>query len=383
MQTLPTFSIETTEAGNFQSPVDITDEAIALGEVLKTSYDGENPFEIENTGGNFEVLFEPGNNNFIDVSGEKFELINFHFHLESEHAFDGELSEMEMHLVHGNETGGLSVLNVSIEEGEYNEELAPVFDTVAQQLAANEELPETVEFIEQIELAEILPGDSGWYYSGSLTTPEFNEGLNWFLFEGSIEVSAEQLEIFEDFLDTVDLESNNRELQPINGREFNEVNSQLTLGDQSITDVNFANTPVIEIAGGNGADTVTGTENFDLISGDNGDDELYGFAGDDTLEGNRGVDILVGGTGNDVLTGGRGADIFVLSEGNGADFISDFEQGPNSFGLSGDLSFTDLSFAGNSILVDDTKEILASVDDLDTTTLTASDFSSAESLGTV
>ena len=207
-QTLPTFITETTEAGDFQSPVDLTAEPIELGEVLKTSYDGEAPFEIENTGSNFEVIFEEGNDNFIEIDGEQFELINIHFHLESEHAIDGELSDMEMHIVHGNETGGVSVLTVFIEEGEFNAELAPIFDAVAEELEANGELPEVLEFTEEIEIAELPPGETGWYYNGSLTTPPFSEGLNRVLFEGSIEVSPEQIEVFQDFLASVDLESN-------------------------------------------------------------------------------------------------------------------------------------------------------------------------------
>lgn len=377
VQTSPTFLTETIEAGDFQSPVDLTAEPIKFGGIVKTSYDGEGASEIENTGGNFEVIYEEGNNNFIDISGEEFELINFHFHLESEHAVDGEFSDMEMHIVHGNETTGVSVLTVFIEEGEFNEELAPVFDTIAEELEtleAGEEFPETVEFDAETELGDILPSDAGWYYNGSLTTPPFSEGLDRLLFEGSIEVSPEQIEIFQDFLAALDLESNNRELQLLNGREFNEVNFQLTLGEESVTDLNFGNTPVTEIAGGKDRDILTGTENFDLISGGKGGDRLYGFAGDDTLNGDKGRDILVGGLGNDVLSGGSGQDLFVVRDGYGADFISDFDRGSNLIGLSGDLTFADLSFAGNSILVDETKEILASLGEVDATTLTADDF---------
>ena len=63
-----------------------------------------------------------------------------------------------------------------------------------------------------------------------------------------------------------------------------------------------------------------------------------------------------------------------MSAGNGADLITDFERGPNSIGLSGGLTFEDLSFAGNSILLDDSQEILATVAEVDTITLTADDF---------
>ncbi|WP_052055247.1 carbonic anhydrase family protein [Myxosarcina sp. GI1] len=381
VQTAPAFATEIIEiepgvTDSFQSPVDITNAVpIEFDRILKNSYDGEGAIEIQNKGSNFEVIYEAGNDNFVNLNGEEFELINIHFHSESEHAVDGELSDLEMHLVHGNETGGLTVLGVLIEEGEFNQELAPVFDTVSSELVANGELPDTVAFTEEIEIAEVLPDNSGWFYNGSLTTPPFSENVNWFVFEESIELSSEQMDVFEDFLESVDLEFNNRDLQPLNGRQFNEVNYQVQVtGDESITDLNFGNTPVNEIVSGQGEDTLSGSVGFDSIVGGKGEDELFGLAGNDTLDGAGGEDTLDGGLGNDVLTGGRGTDIFVLAAGEGADTITDFSNGENLIGLSRGLTFAELSFAGNSILVDDTKEILATVTGVNTTSLAASDF---------
>ena len=197
VQTSPTFSTELIDivpgvTDAFQSPVNIANTApIEFDKILKTSYDGDGAIEIQNKGSNFEVIYEAGNDNFINLNGQEFELINIHFHLESEHTVDSELSELEMHLVHGNETGGLTVLGVLIEEGKFNEELAPIFDTVDDELEANGELPDTVEFTKEIELAEVLPDNSGWFYNGSLTTPSFSENVNWFVFEESIELSPE------------------------------------------------------------------------------------------------------------------------------------------------------------------------------------------------
>ena len=381
VQTSPTFATEliNIEPGitdEFQSPVDIINTApTQFDEILKTSYDGEGAIGIQNTGTNFEVIYEAGNNNFINLNGEEFELINIHFHSESEHTVDSELSELEMHLVHGNETGGLSVLGVLIEEGQFNQELAPVFNTVRSELAANGELSSTVEFTESIELAELLPDNSGWFYNGSLTTPSFNENVNWFVFEDSIEVSPEQMDVFQDFLESVDLESNNIDVQPLNGRQFNELNHQVLItNDESITDLNFGNTPVSEIVGDAGDDTLSGTSGFDSISSGRGEDELLGLEGNDTLNAGRGDDILNGGLGNDVLTGGIGEDIFVLAVGEGADTITDWFGEEDLIGLSGGLTFADLSFAGNSILVENTGEILAAATGVDTTNLTPSDF---------
>ena len=132
-----------------------------------------------------------------------------------------------------------------------------------------------MEFTEEIEIAEVLPNNSGWFYNGSLTTPPFSEDVNWFVFEESIELSPEQVNVFEDFLESAEIESNNRDLQPLNGRQFNELNYQVVTGDESINDLNFGNTPVNEIVGGNGKDNLSGTDGFDKIVGGRGKDELF------------------------------------------------------------------------------------------------------------
>ncbi|MEM7595470.1 MAG: calcium-binding protein, partial [Cyanobacteria bacterium P01_A01_bin.83] len=110
------------------------------------------------------------------------------------------------------------------------------------------------------------------------------------------------------------------------------------------------------------------------ISGGSGEDELFGFGGNDTIMGAAGEDTLDGGLGQDVLIGGQGDDIFVIADGEGADIIADFDAGDNSIGLAAGLTFDQLSFAGESILLDETNEILATVLGVETTTLTASDF---------
>ncbi|WP_413165206.1 carbonic anhydrase family protein [Capilliphycus salinus ALCB114379] len=405
VQTSPTFATQTTAiepgAGNFQSGVDIVNTSPTdFNEIVKTSYDGQAAIEIENKGTGFEVIYGPGNNNFVNVNGEEFELINIHFHTGSEHAVNSELSALEMHIVHGNETGGLTVLGVFLEEDTSllfntdNETLAPIFDTIESELEETNSgpLPETIEFTESLEIAELLPDYSGWFYNGSLTTPPFSENVNWFVFEEPIKVSSEQMDVYEAFLARADVESNNRDLQPVNGRQFNELNHQIGVtADESITGLDFGNTPVNQINGTVNNDNISGTGGFDLIFGGRGEDTLVGLDGNDTMHGGRGDDLLNGGLGSDVLTGDQGDDIFVLATGQGPDTITDFNSGNgliggllgslpllgdgiDLIGLSGGLTFSDLSFAGNSILVDSTKEILATLTGVDTTTLTESNF---------
>ena len=99
---------------------------------------------------------------------------------------------------------------------------------------------------------------------------------------------------------------------------------------------------------------------------------LTGGDGSDRLSGNSGDDLLDGNLGNDTLTGGGGADVFVLEAGVGTDIITDFELDTDRLGLSSGLQFDDLSFAGHSILLGE--EVIADLNGIDTTSLTASDF---------
>lgn len=68
-----------------------------------------------------------------------------------------------------------------------------------------------------------------------------------------------------------------------------------------------------------------GGEGRDRLRGDTGNDVLNGNGGSDRLTGGAGDDILAGGTGRDFLDGGLGNDIFVFNEGDGSDFIRNFD----------------------------------------------------------
>ena len=133
--------------------------------------------------------------------------------------------------------------------------------------------------------------------------------------------------------------------------------------------------------GGSGDDTLTGTEGNDSLNGRRGNDTLTGNAGNDTLIGGNGKDFLVGSAGDDLLFGGNdsdtlrgglGEDIFVFAAGEGIDTITDFSLGTDKIGLTGGLTFGQLSFSGNEILIG--SDVLAVLTGVNTNTLTASNF---------
>ncbi|MEG4279080.1 cadherin-like domain-containing protein [Microcoleus sp. MON1_C1] len=124
--------------------------------------------------------------------------------------------------------------------------------------------------------------------------------------------------------------------------------------------------------GGNGNDSLTGNAGNDTLIGGNGSDFLFGSAGNDLLNGDNGDDTLRGGPGSDTLTGGNGPDIFVFASGEGIDTITDFKLGSDKIGLTGGLTFGNLSFSGNEIRMG--SDVLAVLTGVNTNTLTASNF---------
>ena len=148
-----------------------------------------------------------------------------------------------------------------------------------------------------------------------------------------------------------------------------------TLSDGSLTDIGNVTVAVgTNLSGGSGDDLLNGTAGNDSLSGGNGQDTLNGSAGNDTLNGGNGADKLTGGTGNDILTGGSASDTFIFAASHGTDTITDFKNGVDYIGLSGGLTFGQLSFSGSNIFVTSSNELLATLTGINTTTLTAADF---------
>jgi len=131
------------------------------------------------------------------------------------------------------------------------------------------------------------------------------------------------------------------------------------------------------IQGTNGADTLAGTTEPDVIEGFGGDDfilggnesdSLFGGAGDDRLSARTGNTHFFGGSGNDLLEGHSGADMFVFQPGMGNDTIKDFRSDESldfqdrydtidltAFGLDltfDELNFTELTTDGADLLLD-------------------------------
>jgi Ca2+-binding RTX toxin-like protein len=72
----------------------------------------------------------------------------------------------------------------------------------------------------------------------------------------------------------------------------------------------FKNAPAVplDVAAGDGHDTVSGTTGDDTIRGGDGRDLLFGGSGDDDIRGDDGNDTILGNAGRDTINGGDGRD---------------------------------------------------------------------------
>ncbi len=174
--------------GKNQSPINITWSADVDLDNIEFFYQNS-PLSIVNNGHTIQVNYRPGSH--IKIAGQTYELLQFHFHAQSEHLVNGKHSELEMHLVHKSHEGTLAVVGVFIQAGKDNSALQKIWDYLPRE-TSQEDAAET-----EINAAALLPQETDYYhYAGSLTTPPCSEGVRWFVMTSPIEVSEQQIADF-------------------------------------------------------------------------------------------------------------------------------------------------------------------------------------------
>ena len=198
--------------GNEQSPINIVDSQVETNDIAIEPQYNATKLSLENNGHTIQANVALQNNLLI-VNEQQFNLLQFHFHTPSEHQFNGQLYEMELHFVHQNEKDELAVLGVMIQQGEENKTLQPLWN-VLPQTTTDEEMV----VLQNIALHELLPPEqSFYYYEGSLTTPPCTEQVQWFMLKEPIEMSNDQIAVFQQIFT-----DNHRPVQPLNDRTMSE-----------------------------------------------------------------------------------------------------------------------------------------------------------------
>lgn len=211
----------TPTVGNEQTPIDIRNEDLTFVEHLPAlgfSYGTKVALDIVNKEAPDEHgtirANVPDGGGELTVAGVTYKLLQFHFHAPGEHELNGQKFPMELHLVHkvvdetSPDNGTLSVVGIFIKAGKEHKELSKIFADLPAQ-------PDEHRAVSRFNLTKLLPhGLESYRYRGSLTTPNFDEGVRWVVLAEPIEMSEAQIEGFKQLFP----EGNSRELQPLNGR---------------------------------------------------------------------------------------------------------------------------------------------------------------------
>ncbi len=211
--------------GSSQSPIDLDSTLPVTSSFISKEYKPaalriahhEHVIDILDNGHTIQVTYDEGSE-FV-TNDNRYELAQFHFHAPSEHTVDGKNFPMEMHLVHSNAKGELAVIGILIAEGKHNHNFDTFFNNMPKKPGESKHLEHV-----NINIDDLLPSLLRYFhYSGSLTTPPCSEGVNWFVSQAPIELSAQQIAQF-----TAVINHNSRPVQALNGREV-----RLEVGGQS------------------------------------------------------------------------------------------------------------------------------------------------------
>jgi carbonic anhydrase len=200
--------------GMEQSPINLEDaKANATSEAnIQINYQPSS-FTIKNNGHTVQADANTDENSIV-IDGKEYKLVQFHFHVPSEHQMEGKNLDMELHLVHKNADDQLAVLGVLMKAGKENKILAELWSKLPK-----EESEDNILLEEEINLSSLLPQDkTAFHYNGSLTTPPCSEGVKWTVFTEPITVSQEQIDLFASVFP-----DNHRPVQPWNDRDVYEV----------------------------------------------------------------------------------------------------------------------------------------------------------------
>ncbi|KAF6251940.1 alpha carbonic anhydrase [Scenedesmus sp. NREL 46B-D3] len=185
-------------------------------------YRRDNRVRVKNTGTTIQVNFEPGNS--VSWGGAQLQLLQYHFHTPSEHAWGGQRRAMEAHLVHRERaTGRFAVVAVMLQPSSKGSSAQPN-PCLAAALAHVPATPQAEAACpSSVNPQQLLPAGAAAgrfvHYTGSLTTPPCSEQVDWLVWEQPLPVADQQVLDFMHFAGGGHTYGHNaRPLQQLNGR---------------------------------------------------------------------------------------------------------------------------------------------------------------------
>ena len=184
-------SFQVCSVGNQQSPINIGETVKAQLAPLKITWT-KTVDTIENNGHTIQLNMGETNASTLALgTGGNSRLVQFHFHRPSEHTINGASFPMEVHFVHANAAGALTVIGVLMTAGKPNK----AFNTLV--LTMPNRAGPAIAADSKIDPNAFLPAKRSYYrYEGSLTTPGCKEIVDWIVLTDPIQVADADINTF-------------------------------------------------------------------------------------------------------------------------------------------------------------------------------------------
>ena len=193
--------------GKMQAPIDISASEKLPVDGLKVAYQ-PSVLDIINDCNQYRILLKFPDNYWLTVGKKPYNLTELHFRAPGENAVKGKQPRMSIQFLHFSPEGVFLVIEVPVVAGKENSVVKAVWQHIPARGKENR-----VEGI-KINPADLLPSDRSFYrFPGSLTTPDCNEVVNWYVMKTPIELSESQIQEYASHYHNMA-----RPLQPLNGR---------------------------------------------------------------------------------------------------------------------------------------------------------------------
>lgn len=225
------------QTGQIQSPININITTTQTGNEKQLSFQDYDTYfkdyNLANNGHAAQVTLYPNDSSHIGINleGNFYNLLQFHFYWPSEHEINNKRFPLEMHLVHQNHNlSQLAVIAVlhEFEGGPMSGMLTKFSKLVLKEscpLIEPSEKSMTTDVLQMSSFLEIPTLNPDYYrYEGSLTTPPCTEGVHWVVLKKKAVITPEFYKYFEKLQHCPEgfsprpMRGNYRPIQKLNGR---------------------------------------------------------------------------------------------------------------------------------------------------------------------